>query len=56
MGLEPTNGGITIHCLNHLATPAIIAVLSITPKLATFYTDDNFSELPVALVGGSRSP
>jgi hypothetical protein len=23
MGLEPTNGGTTIHCLNHLATPAI---------------------------------
>lgn len=24
MGLEPTNGGTTILCLNHLATPAII--------------------------------
>ncbi len=23
MGLEPTNGGTTIHCLNHLATLAI---------------------------------
>jgi hypothetical protein len=23
MGIEPTNGGITIHCLNHLATLAI---------------------------------
>ena len=23
MGLEPTNGGTTILCLNHLATPAI---------------------------------
>jgi hypothetical protein len=23
MGLEPTNGGITIHCLNHLATLAV---------------------------------
>lgn len=22
MGLEPTNGGTTNHCLNHLATPA----------------------------------
>ncbi len=22
IGLEPTNGGITTHCLNHLATPA----------------------------------
>ena len=21
-GLEPANGGITTHCLNHLATPA----------------------------------
>jgi hypothetical protein len=30
MGLEPTNGGITIHCLNHLATPAIIAINTIT--------------------------
>ena len=28
MGFEPTNGGITIHCLNHLATPAI-AILNI---------------------------
>ncbi len=24
MGLEPTNGGTTILCLNHLATPAVI--------------------------------
>ncbi len=24
MGLEPTNGGTTIHCLNHLATLAIM--------------------------------
>ncbi len=23
MGLEPTNGGTTNHCLNHLATLAI---------------------------------
>lgn len=23
IGLEPTNGGTTTHCLNHLATPAI---------------------------------
>lgn len=23
MGIEPTNGGTTIHCRNHLATPAI---------------------------------
>ncbi len=22
-GVEPANGGTTIHCLNHLATPAI---------------------------------
>ena len=22
IGLEPTNGGTTTHCLNHLATPA----------------------------------
>ena len=22
-GLEPANGGTTIHCLNHLATPAM---------------------------------
>jgi hypothetical protein len=21
-GVEPANGGVTIHCLNHLATPA----------------------------------
>ncbi len=27
MGLEPTNGGTTIHCLNLLATPAIFKVL-----------------------------
>jgi hypothetical protein len=24
MGIEPTNGGITILCLNHLATLAIL--------------------------------
>jgi hypothetical protein len=24
MGLEPTSGGTTIHCLNHLATLAIV--------------------------------
>ena len=23
MGIEPTNGGTTILCLNHLATPAM---------------------------------
>ena len=28
MGLEPTNGGTTNHCLNHLATLAI-ALISI---------------------------
>ena len=33
MGIEPTNGGITIHCLNHLATPAIHTVMYyITPN------------------------
>lgn len=26
MGLEPTNGGTTILCLNHLATLAIIVM------------------------------
>ena len=32
MGLEPTNGGTTNHCLNHLAT---LAVLNLTfPILA----------------------
>lgn len=30
MGLEPTNGGTTNHCLNHLATLAI-HFLSIAP-------------------------
>lgn len=29
MGIEPTNGGITIHCLNHLATLAVNAVLMV---------------------------
>ena len=24
-GLEPANGGTTTHCLNHLATPAILS-------------------------------
>lgn len=24
IGLEPTNGGTTTHCLDHLATPAIL--------------------------------
>jgi hypothetical protein len=24
MGLEPTNGGTTNHCLNHLATLAVL--------------------------------
>ena len=23
-GLEPANGGTTTHCLNHLATPAVV--------------------------------
>ena len=32
MGLEPTNGGTTNHCLNHLATLAI-ALPSIASKL-----------------------
>jgi hypothetical protein len=27
MGLEPTNGGTTNHCLNHLATLAITLCL-----------------------------
>jgi hypothetical protein len=22
-GVEPANGGVTIHCLDHLATPAM---------------------------------
>lgn len=28
MGLEPTSGGTTIHCLNHLATPAMFFQLN----------------------------
>jgi hypothetical protein len=32
MGLEPTNGGTTIHCLNLLATLAI-AFFTIAPRL-----------------------
>ena len=33
-GLEPANGGITTHCLNHLATPA---------KLFTYRTIPSYS-------------
>ncbi len=36
MGLEPTNGGITIHCLNHLATPAIHTVILLYHHQSTF--------------------
>ncbi len=34
MGLEPTNGGTTNHCLNHLATLAVL-VLTIASDLST---------------------
>ena len=30
MGIEPTNGGTTNHCLNHLATLAIFSNYTIT--------------------------
>ncbi len=30
MGIEPTNGGTTNHCLNHLATLAVFSYYSIT--------------------------
>jgi hypothetical protein len=33
-GLEPANGGITTHCLNHLATPAIL-ILTIILSIIT---------------------
>ena len=34
MGIEPTNGGTTIHCRNHLATPAISYLnIAFTPKI-----------------------
>ena len=29
MGIEPTNGGTTNHCLNHLATLAVFSHYSI---------------------------
>jgi hypothetical protein len=34
MGLEPTNGGTTNHCLNHLATLAVL-VLTIASDLSS---------------------
>jgi hypothetical protein len=34
MGLEPTSGGTTILCLNHLATPAIIWINTIASGLS----------------------
>ena len=34
MGIEPTNGGTTNHCLNHLATLAI-TYLTIASDLTT---------------------
>ena len=37
MGLEPTNGGTTNHCLNHLATPAMINRLGIITPLLNKY-------------------
>ena len=37
MGLEPTNGGTTIHCLNHLATLALsfFILASLLAKMTT---------------------
>ncbi len=37
MGLEPTNGGTTIHCLNHLATLALsfLILASLLAKMTT---------------------
>ena len=37
MGLEPTNGGTTIHCLNHLAT---LAIAGINIEWATSFRED----------------
>ncbi len=34
MGIEPTNGGTTNHCLNHLATLAITS-LTIASHIST---------------------
>ena len=31
-GLEPANGGITTHCLNHLATPAKLFTYTTIPS------------------------
>ncbi len=51
MGLEPTNGGTTNHCLNHLATLAInylsIALFSLfSPE--NFYFRNGLSLFPVS--------
>lgn len=35
-GVEPANGGITILCLNHLATPTIAAVKNYSKNLYWF--------------------
>ena len=40
MGLEPTNGGTTNHCLNHLATPAMtshgyrLGIITLLPNIS----------------------
>ena len=37
MGLEPTNGGTTNHCLNHLATPAMSVSIYYYSTIVTIY-------------------
>ena len=64
MGLEPTNAGTTIRCVNHFATaaikdPAMAGVVGIEPTLKvleTFVLPLNYTPINRMVEGGGFEP